>query len=480
MDGYNNAKLWQIGCFSLNNAATNLYMAMMLYVSYYANSVAGLGVVLVSFLLTALNIFDGVTDPAAGYLLDQLHGRFGKFRPFMAVGNLLMAASSLLLFFTTHRLPSFLRVGYFIVIYAVFILGYTCQTVVGKSGQSALTDNPSQRPLATYFDSMFFMASYGGIALFVSNFLVPEFGGFDSIKLFQVLALVVIALSALCTILAIIGIWEKDPAAGRAGSKKPQQKTERIRLRDYKEVITHNRPIQMLILSACMNRFAATVYGHTAVGVMLFGIMMKDYSIAGLIGVITAIPTLLVVSFGIWIAQRFGQKRALVLSTWAAIGLQVLMLLLLWQGRVDRIHFGLSRWNGITWGFFWLFVLLNGCKSITNNMVVPMIADCTDYEVYRSGKYVPGLMGAVFSFVDKVFAAFGTAFVGIVLAFAGFGQRLPQVTDGVTDTIRHITLFLYCVIPAVGWLCSLFAMKYYKLDKKRMQEVQKGKRETFI
>ena len=37
--------------------------------------------------------------------------------------------------------------------------------------------------------------------------------------------------------------------------------------------------IQILILSACMNRFAATVYGHTAVGVMLFGIMMQDYSI---------------------------------------------------------------------------------------------------------------------------------------------------------------------------------------------------------
>ena len=26
-----------------------------------------------------------------------------------------------------------------------------------------------------------------------------------------------------------------------------------------------------------------------------------------------------------------------------------------------------------------------------------MTADCADYEVYRSGKYVPGLMGTLFS-----------------------------------------------------------------------------------
>ncbi len=470
MGEYNNAKLWQIGCFSLNNAATNLYMAMMLYVSYYANSIAGMGVVLVSFLLTGMNIFDGITDPVAGYLLDCSNGRFGKFRPFMAAGNFLMAVSSFLLFFTTHLVPSFIKIGYFIFIYAVFIIGYTCQTVVGKSGQSALTDNPSQRPVSTYFDSLFIMASYGGIALFVSACLIPRLGGFHSKELFQILAVTVIFLSGVCTALAIAGIWEKDKAFGK---KEEKEKTgQKIKIRDYKEVVLHNRPIQALILSACMNRFAATVYGHTAVGVMLFGIMMEDYSIAGLIGVITAVPTLFVVTGGIWVAQKFGQKKSFVLCTWAAIVLQTAMLVFLLRGDINRIHFGLKGWNGVTWGFFWLFVLLNGCKSITNNMVVPMIADCTDYEVCRSGKYVPGLMGALFSFVDKLFAALGTAFVGIALAAAGFGQRLPQVSDEITDTIRYTTLFLYCVIPAAGWFCSVFAMRYYHLDRKRMQQVQ--------
>ena len=93
---YNDAKIWQIAFFSMNNTAANLYLALMGYISYYANSMAGFSVVLISSLVTAMNIFDGVTDPVVGFLLDKSKGRFGKFRPFMVAGNILMAVSAVL------------------------------------------------------------------------------------------------------------------------------------------------------------------------------------------------------------------------------------------------------------------------------------------------------------------------------------------------------------------------------------------------
>ena len=103
---YNDAKIWQIAFFSMNNTAANLYLALMGYISYYANSMAGFSVVLISSLVTAMNIFDGVTDPVVGFLLDKSKGRFGKFRPFMVAGNILMAVSAVLLFATTHLIPN--------------------------------------------------------------------------------------------------------------------------------------------------------------------------------------------------------------------------------------------------------------------------------------------------------------------------------------------------------------------------------------
>ena len=97
----NRARIWQIGLFSLNNTSTNLFLAMMGYVSYYANGIAGLSVVLISVILTGMRIFDGVTDPVIGYFIDKTNGKYGKFRPYIVIGYLLMAISSLVLFFTT-------------------------------------------------------------------------------------------------------------------------------------------------------------------------------------------------------------------------------------------------------------------------------------------------------------------------------------------------------------------------------------------
>lgn len=469
---YNNAKSWQLGLFSLNNAATNLYLALMGYISYYANSMAGFSVVLVSCLLTGLSVFDGVSDPIVGFFLDKTRGRFGKFRPYMALGNLIMAVSTILLFVTTHELPKAVRAPYFVAIYALFVVGYTFQTVVGKSGQTVITNNPSQRPLSTYFDSIFIMAAYGGSALFVANYLVPKYGGFTNEELYLEYIFWVVLLSGICTVLAIWGIWEKD-----RDDVYVARQVKKVRVRDYWEIIRHNRPIRMLIIAACTDKFAATVYSHTTVGVMLYGIMMEDYGIAGLIGVVTAVPTLAVVSLGIKAAQRMGQKRALVLFTEMGILFQTMMIFVLIQENVNTITFRLTKINGITVAFMVIYVLLNGCKSITNNMVVPMIADCSDYEEYRSGKFVPGLMGALFSFVDKVFAAFGTAFVGLVLMLIGYNRSFPQIGDEVTPVLKWTTIFLYCGTPIIGWMVSLISMKFYALDKRKMKEIARALQE---
>ena len=115
----NKAHLWQIAFFSLNNTSTNLYLAMMGYVSYYANGIAGLGVVLISFILTGMRVFDGITDPVIGYVIDRTNGRFGKFRPFMIMGYIILAVSSLLLYFTTHLVSGWIRVPYFPLVLSI-------------------------------------------------------------------------------------------------------------------------------------------------------------------------------------------------------------------------------------------------------------------------------------------------------------------------------------------------------------------------
>lgn len=58
---YHRAKIWQMAFFSLNNCATNAYMFLMMYISYYATGIAGLGVAVVGVISTASRLWDGVT-----------------------------------------------------------------------------------------------------------------------------------------------------------------------------------------------------------------------------------------------------------------------------------------------------------------------------------------------------------------------------------------------------------------------------------
>ena len=87
-NGIHRVPLWRIAGFALNNTATNLYLMFMNYVSFYLLGFVGVGMVMASSFTMAMRIWDGVTDPFIGYMVDKTNGKFGKNRPFMVIGNI--------------------------------------------------------------------------------------------------------------------------------------------------------------------------------------------------------------------------------------------------------------------------------------------------------------------------------------------------------------------------------------------------------
>lgn len=71
-NGIHRVPLWRIAGFALNNTATNLYLMFMNYVSFYLLGFVGVGMVMASSFTMAMRIWDGVTDPFIGYMVDQL------------------------------------------------------------------------------------------------------------------------------------------------------------------------------------------------------------------------------------------------------------------------------------------------------------------------------------------------------------------------------------------------------------------------
>ena len=104
-------------------------------------------------------------------------------------------------------------------------------------------------------------------------------------------------------------------------------------------------------------------------------------------------------------------------------------------------------------------------------MPIPMVADCSDYETYRSGKYIPGIMGTLFSLVDKLVSSLSATVVGIAVSVIGL-ESLPTAETPYAPGMNWVVIILFCIIPMVAWTLTLFVMKGYELTGPRMKEIQ--------
>ena len=266
-NGVHRAKLWQIAGFALNNTATNLYLFFMNFISYYLVGFVGVGVVLASTIIMNMRIWDGVTDPFIGYVVDKTDSKFGKNRSFMLIGNIILAIFSFLIVHVTHIAPEKSRLLVFIVLYMIYIIGYTFQCVVTKSAQTCLTNDPKQRPMFTIFDGIYNTILFAAIPVLVFQNLIPKYGKFTE-AFYHEFWLITVVISGIFTIIAIIAISGKDRTEF-FGLGKPTK----IRLRDYWEVLSKNRAIQMLVVSASTDKLAITTQTNAVVVIMVYSIV---------------------------------------------------------------------------------------------------------------------------------------------------------------------------------------------------------------
>ncbi len=477
--GTNRAKFYQLALFPMNNGATNVYFVLILsYIATFGNKVLGLAMVFASFMVTGMRVFDAITDPIIGALMDKTNGKFGKFRPFMVIGNVTMAVSVILLYMVTPIIPKdvmWLRYTVFIALYAIWVLGYTFQTSVTRSAQPVLTNDPKQRPLFTVFNTIGSLVGMG-VMQFVGPILAGDsFAGDYNASWFRIMTPIGVVVSILLTILAIVGIWEKDNEKyfGLGG------KQEKVKISEYVSIIKANKPLQRLMVAGGGCKLALSIATNVTVLIMLYSCLMGNYDALYLpmmvLGYVFSAPFFLLT---VRTSQKYGQKKSLM--TYVAVALicyvGVLVLLLLWkQGNpafnLSLITDGKLSINLYTILFILFFGIGYGAYYSTADMPIPMVADCADYETYRSGKFIPGIMGTLFSLVDKLVSSLSATVVSIALLFINV-HELPTKETAYIEGMNWVVIALFCIVPMVAWVLTLLAMRGYELDGKRVKTIQ--------
>lgn len=451
--------------FSLNNSGTNAYHVFMTYIAYFASGVGGVAFVTASYVMTYMRVFDAFTDPMIGFLIDKLNlGKWGKFRPWMAIGNAIMTITLVILINVMSYIPEEFRFLFFVGCYFFYIVGYTCQTACTKAAQSCLTKDPKQRPLLSMFDTFFSMGVIGGYGVFVSMYLIPKHGDY-TLELFQEFIIVAVILAIICTILASIGLWGEDVVP-----PTKEEKVEKAKIIDYIAIMKHNDALRKLMGVAAFDKLAALVATNPTAIIILFALIIGNYGLSGTMTFAVAIPMIIAVSIGTKLCQKYDMRRVV-------IGFKLLSIVLC-SGLILLIAFtDISVGEEGTFGvlliiFLILYVIEQAVRGFATATFTPMIADCIDYEEFITGKKNPGMIGTMYSLIEKFVSSLSTTVAGIAVALVGFGEVAPTVTTQLTSGLYYAGLFLVLGIPILSAIFTVVQMLRYPLTKEKMIEVQ--------
>ena len=271
--------------------------------------------------------------------------------------------------------------------------------------------------------------------------------------------------AAIGIVLVCIGISEYDKPEYYHGIKKQ----EPLKMKDMVDVLKGNKPLQAYIAAQASDKIAQQTASQAVVTTMLFGIIIGDMSMATMLSVISMLPSIVFAVFGAKYAGNHGSKNAIV--TWTKVCMVIAVMMLVFFIVIDP---GTISSFGVTMIVYVLFTLaLNGAKMCVTTADTSFMADIIDYELDRSGRYVPAVISGTYSLIDKLISSLSALLATGAVALIGYTHTMPQPDEVMTTPIFVVTMAIYFGLPLIGWLITLIAMKNCKLTREEMVQVQK-------
>ncbi|MDO4285050.1 MAG: MFS transporter [Eubacteriales bacterium] len=455
---YRRAKTWQIVLWPLAGGINNAFVILMMFVSYVAAGGYGIAVALAGTIVTGTRIFDAITDPIIALISDRVNTKFGRVRILMAAGFGIMAIGVLTIF--VWGIGS--NIVVFTLAYMVYIIGYTIYGVAQNSANPILTNDPMQRAKLSRWSTIYTLILSAVPSVYMSMVLFPKYGSL-SVEAFQELCYTVLIFSLVLIVIAMIAVSPSDKPENFVGRSK-----SKVSLRDCWNVLKDNRAMQMYIVAASSDKLALQAASQSAISTMIFGIIIGNYSFSGNLTMINMIPSFIVIFFATHLSGKGGAKKSLI--QWTLYSIIAAIVMVAYMTFCDPTQISVAAVPTVI--FIALNAIFSALKMATSAITGTMLPDIMDYEMYRSGNFMPATVGAIYSFVDKIISSFATTIVGFCIALIGYKDVMPQPGDPSSAPLFWMAMFLWMGLPILGWICTLIAMKWYPLDKEKMIEVQ--------
>lgn len=462
---YRRAKLWQIICYACNAFVGMSVYSLIGMASYSASIGYGITTATVGIILMLTRILDGITDPLLAFVYDRVNTRFGKLR-ILLVSGYLIEAVGLLCMFTLTSSKGF-GVMMFSLTYVIYIIGYTVTNMTAQTIPAIMTNDPQQRPTLGVWSTAFNYLVPMVMSMVLNVVLLSKFGGTYNQEFLSAACAVVLVVAGIGTLIVCLGVSEFDKPETFEGTSK---KREPLKMADVVEVLKHNKPLQCYIASNASDKLAQQVGSQAIINTLFLGIMIGNMGLGTILTVISMIPSILFAAFGAKYVGKHGSKNGIV--TWSCVSMTVTALLVVFFIFTDPKQIGvMGSWNMIV--YVLLTLLQNGSMMCITTSNTSYMADTIDYELDRSGRYIPAVVSGTYSLIDKLITSFASVIATGAVAILGYTTTMPQPTDASTPAIFWMTLAVKYGLPLIGWVITLCAMRTCPLTKEEMVNVQK-------
>ena len=460
---YRRAKLWQIILYSCNAMVGMSVYSLIGMASYSASVGYGISTAIVGIILTCTRIFDGITDPILALIYDKVNTKFGRLRVLL-IGGFVIEAIALVAMFDAFSSKGH-GIVIFTLLYVIYVIGYTVTNITAQTLPAIMTNDPKQRPTIGVWQTAFNYLVPMIMTVVLNMVLLPKFGGTYNQEFLSAAVRVCMLVAAIGIILVCIGISAYDKPEYYLGIKKQ----EPLKVKDMLEVLKGNKPLQAYIAAQASDKIAQQTASQAVITTMFFGIVIGDMSLATMLSVISMLPSIVFAGFGARYAGKYGSKNAIV--TWTKICMVVAIITFAFFAVIDPHTIASFGFTMIA--YVVLTLVLNGAKMCVTTADVSFMADIVDYELDRSGRYVPAVITGTYSLIDKLISSLSALIATGAVAVIGYTNSMPQPNEPLTTPIFVVTMVVYYGLPLIGWLVTLIAMKNCKLTKEEMVEVQK-------
>ncbi|MCL2531151.1 MAG: MFS transporter [Oscillospiraceae bacterium] len=394
------------------DTAAQLWSGNLLNFIMFTRSLTAQQFGVINALMVAARVFDGFTDPIMGNIIEITRTRWGKFKPWIAIGMVLTAAVVIVTFRTTLQDWQFVTfIGIMLFVYSKV---FTFNDVGYWGMLPSLASEKSDRDKLSA-RAMLFAGIGGGIATILIPMLTAgdlALGG-NALQAYARLAIVFSVAAIAFQLTTLIGVKEKPlPPKGEAT-------VNRIGLRTIFHTIRRNDQLCWLMILFLL----ATTGGNIVASMLGTNFIFFRFGYQGILSTIFmtlgAVGAGVVMLFYDRVSARFTRAQLMKIATASIlIGNAFMLFTGVLPIGVWQLQFAL-----MTFGNLFAF----GAFSVYGLVVMVCIANTVEYNEWRTGARAEGIIFSIRPFIIKLGHGFVQLIVWLVFAASGVLQHTNAI-----------------------------------------------------